>query len=36
MDDIAIAILAVIIFLSGYGLGYMTGGLRERERSDKE
>ena len=30
MDDIAIAILAVIIFLSGYGLGYITGGLKRK------
>jgi len=30
MDDIAIAISAVIIFLSGYGLGYMTGVIKAR------
>ena len=30
MNDIAIAILAVIIFLSGYGLGYITGGLKSK------
>ena len=30
MDDIAIAISAVIIFLSGYGLGYITGGLKRK------
>lgn len=32
MDDIAIAISAVIIFLSGYGLGYITGGLKRKNR----
>lgn len=30
MDEIIMAILAIIIFLSGYGLGYITGELKRK------
>jgi len=32
MHDIIMAILAVIIFWSGYSLGFMTGGIYQSKR----